>query len=79
MAAIHELGARELGAAYARGELSPVETARSALARIAAWEPKINAMYRVLREAALEQRALAGETVLADLFGNQPKRQGRAD
>ncbi|MEK0085170.1 phosphatidylserine decarboxylase [Benzoatithermus flavus] len=24
------------------------------------------------------QRALAGETVLADLFGNQPKRQGRA-
>jgi phosphatidylserine decarboxylase len=25
------------------------------------------------------QRALAGETVLADLFGNQPKRQGRAN
>ena len=24
------------------------------------------------------QRTLAGETVLADLFGNQPKRQGRA-
>lgn len=24
------------------------------------------------------QRAIAGETVLADLFGNQPKRQGRA-
>ena len=23
-------------------------------------------------------RAIAGETVLADLFGNQPKRQGRA-
>jgi phosphatidylserine decarboxylase len=25
------------------------------------------------------QRTLAGETVLADLFGNQPKRQGRAN
>lgn len=25
------------------------------------------------------QRTVAGETVLADLFGNQPKRQGRAD
>ena len=55
MAAIHELGARELGAAYARGELSPVEATRASLARIDAWEPKLNAMYRVLRDAALEQ------------------------
>jgi len=55
MAAIHELGARELGAAYARGELSPVEAVRAALARIETWEPKLNAMYRVLRDAALEE------------------------
>jgi len=59
MAAIHELGARELGAAYARGELSPVEVARASLARIAAWEPKINAMYRVLPDAALEEARAA--------------------
>ena len=59
MAAIHELGARELGAAYARGELSPVEATRTSLARIEAWEPKLNAMYRVLREAALEQARAA--------------------
>ena len=55
MPAIHELEARELGAAYARGELSPVEVARAALGRIAAWEPRINAMYRVRHEAALEE------------------------
>ena len=58
MPAIHELGARELGAAYARGELSPVEVARASLARIESWEPRINAMYRVLHDAALgEARA----------------------
>jgi Asp-tRNA(Asn)/Glu-tRNA(Gln) amidotransferase A subunit family amidase len=55
MAAIHELDARALGAAYARGDLSPVEVARASLARIAAWEPKINALYRVLGDSALEQ------------------------
>ena len=31
-----------------------------------------------LRLVLVGQRTLAGETVLADLFGNQPKRQGRA-
>src|SRR4051812_34999127 len=55
MAAIHELRALELGAAYARGELSPVEVAHASLARIALWEPKINAMYRLLADSALEQ------------------------
>ena len=59
MAAIHELGARELGAAYARGELSPVEATRASLARIDAWEPKLNAMYRVLRDAALDEARAA--------------------
>ena len=55
MAAIHELTAHDLVAAYASGELSPLEVARAALARIDAWEPKINAMYRVARDAALDQ------------------------
>ena len=55
MAALHALTAHELVSAYARGELSPLDVARAALARIDAWEPKINAMYRVARDAALEQ------------------------
>lgn len=53
MAAIHELSAVELAAAYRRGELSPVEAARACLARIERWEPRINAMYLVHREAAM--------------------------
>src|SRR5688500_16201719 len=55
MAAIHERSAAELSAAYSRGELSPLEVARAFLERIEAWEPRINAMYRVQRDGALEQ------------------------
>jgi aspartyl-tRNA(Asn)/glutamyl-tRNA(Gln) amidotransferase subunit A len=55
MTAIHDLTSGELTAAYGAGELSPVEVARAALARIAAWEPRINAMYRVSEALALEQ------------------------
>jgi aspartyl-tRNA(Asn)/glutamyl-tRNA(Gln) amidotransferase subunit A len=55
MAAIHERGAAQLAEAYSRGELSPLEVARASLERIEAWEPRINAMYRVHRDAALEQ------------------------
>jgi aspartyl-tRNA(Asn)/glutamyl-tRNA(Gln) amidotransferase subunit A len=55
MAAIHERSAAELSAAYSRGELSPLEVARALLERIAAWEPRINAMYRVQHDGALEQ------------------------
>ena len=55
MAAIHERSAAELSAAYSRGELSPLQVARALLERIEAWEPRINAMYRVQRESALEQ------------------------
>ena len=55
MAAIYERGAVQLVQAYSRGELSPLEVARASLERIEAWEPRINAMYRVHREAALEQ------------------------
>jgi aspartyl-tRNA(Asn)/glutamyl-tRNA(Gln) amidotransferase subunit A len=55
MPATHELRAADLAAAYSRSELSPSEVARAALERIAAWEPRINAMYRVDREGAVEQ------------------------
>ena len=61
MAAIHERSAAELAAAYASGELSPVQVTRALLERIEAWDPRINAMYRVQRESALEQ-ARASET-----------------
>jgi aspartyl-tRNA(Asn)/glutamyl-tRNA(Gln) amidotransferase subunit A len=55
MAAIHDRGAAQLAEAFSRGELSPLEVARASLERIESWEPRINAMYRVHREAALEQ------------------------
>ena len=53
MTQIHDLSAAELSRAFARGELSPVEAARAALARGEAWEPSIHAMYIVHRDAAL--------------------------
>ena len=59
MAAIHERSAAELSEAFASGELSPVEVVRALLERIDAWEPRINAMYRVQREGALEQARAA--------------------
>ena len=55
MAGIHELGAAELTAAYAAHKLSPVEVTRALLDRIEAWEPRINAMFRVSAEAAIEE------------------------
>ncbi|MFI5399507.1 MAG: amidase [SAR324 cluster bacterium] len=51
--AIHNLSAAELAAAYARGTLSPVEATQASLARIAAWEPRIRAMYLVHDDQAL--------------------------
>jgi aspartyl-tRNA(Asn)/glutamyl-tRNA(Gln) amidotransferase subunit A len=59
MKAIHSRSATELAAAYASGELSPVAVTRAALERIDAWEPRINALYRVHRDAALEQARAA--------------------
>ncbi|MFN2644767.1 MAG: amidase [Burkholderiales bacterium] len=59
MAAIHELSAAELAAAYASGTLSPVEATRAQLERIGAWEPRINAMYRVSADAALAEARAA--------------------
>src|SRR5947208_10279381 len=55
MPAIHHSSAAELAAAYARGERSPLEVAQASLARIEAWEARINAMYRIDRRGALEQ------------------------
>ena len=53
--AIHNLSAHELSNAFASKRLSPVDAARAALARIEAWEGRINAMYIVDAEGALEQ------------------------
>lgn len=55
MSALHDLTAGELSRAYVRGEVSPVEATRAALARIEACEPSLNAMYRLNGEAALAQ------------------------
>ncbi|MEY4863549.1 MAG: hypothetical protein RLZ51_1644, partial [Pseudomonadota bacterium] len=53
MTELPDLGAHEMSQAYAARSVSPVEVTRAVLERIDAWEPKINAMYRVRREAAL--------------------------
>jgi hypothetical protein len=52
---IHELTAAELAASYSGGELSPVEVTRALLEHIDAWEPRLNAMYRIDRDGALKQ------------------------
>ena len=51
---LHELNARELAAAYASRELSPVEVIRAVLDRIEAWEPVLKATWLLRPEAALE-------------------------
>jgi aspartyl-tRNA(Asn)/glutamyl-tRNA(Gln) amidotransferase subunit A len=69
MAGVSNLTAAQLASAYARGELSPVEVTRALLERIDAWEPRINALYRLHRDAALalaraaEARYRAGEAL----------------
>jgi aspartyl-tRNA(Asn)/glutamyl-tRNA(Gln) amidotransferase subunit A len=55
MSDVLKLAAAELVSAYARGKLSPVEVVREVFVRMEACEPRINAMYRVHRDAALEQ------------------------
>jgi len=59
MAGVSNLTAAQLAHAYSRADASPVEVTRELLARIEAWEPRINAMYRVHRDAALEQARAA--------------------
>src|SRR4030095_12476830 len=55
------LTAAQLAGAYTRSELSPLAVTRELLQRIDAWEPRINAMYRVHREAALVQARASEE------------------
>lgn len=59
MTAIHQLTALELGDAYASGDLSPVEVALRVFEHINACEPKLNAMYLLHRDAALQQAQAA--------------------
>jgi Asp-tRNA(Asn)/Glu-tRNA(Gln) amidotransferase A subunit family amidase len=60
MTAIHDLTAQALSSAYRTKQLSPLEVTRAVLARIAAWETKINAMY-VIDEAGALAQAQASE------------------
>jgi aspartyl-tRNA(Asn)/glutamyl-tRNA(Gln) amidotransferase subunit A len=55
MSGEYELSGIELAERFRRRELSPVEAVRALLARIEAWEPSLNAMYRLDREGVLEQ------------------------
>jgi aspartyl-tRNA(Asn)/glutamyl-tRNA(Gln) amidotransferase subunit A len=59
MPAIYNFTAAQLFSAYKRAELSPLDVTRALLARIEAWEPRINAMYRINAEAALQQARAA--------------------
>ena len=61
MADVRNLTAAQLARAYSDGELSPLAVTRELLERIDAWEPRINAMYRLQREAALAQARAAEE------------------
>jgi aspartyl-tRNA(Asn)/glutamyl-tRNA(Gln) amidotransferase subunit A len=54
-ALLHDLSARELGAAYRDGSLSPVEATRAVLDHIDRWEPRLGATWLLRPEAALEQ------------------------
>jgi aspartyl-tRNA(Asn)/glutamyl-tRNA(Gln) amidotransferase subunit A len=55
MARVSTLTAARLVSAYAQRELSPMEVVQEVFARIDSWEPRINAIYRMDRAAALEQ------------------------
>src|SRR5437763_1206492 len=57
MAALHELSADELSAAYRIRQLSPVEVTRAVLDRMEVWEPKINAMYLIDAAGGLAPRS----------------------
>ena len=59
MTAIVQLSAIELNDAYANGELSPVEVTRAIFDHIDACEPKLNAMYLLHRESAMQQAQVA--------------------
>ena len=58
-AQLYAMTAAELSAAFRSGALSPVEVALSVLARMAAWEPAINAMHIIDAEGAMAQARAA--------------------
>jgi len=53
--------AARLAAAFRTGDASPVEVLRAVLDRVDAWEPRINAMYLVHRDAALAAARESGQ------------------
>jgi Asp-tRNA(Asn)/Glu-tRNA(Gln) amidotransferase A subunit family amidase len=53
MTDLHDLTAHDLWMGYRTGRISPVEATKAALARIAAWEPRLNAMYITDTDGAL--------------------------
>ena len=55
MTALHTLSSGEMTAAYARGDLSPVEVTQAVLDHIARWEPHLQASYLLRPERALAQ------------------------
>ena len=59
MTTIHQLSALELSDSYASGGLSPVEVTRAIFEHIDACEPKLNAMYLLHRESAMQQAQAA--------------------
>lgn len=61
MTTLHDLTASQLSTAFRARQISPVEATRAVLARIAAWEPLLNAIYILDAERALEAAA-ASET-----------------
>jgi Asp-tRNA(Asn)/Glu-tRNA(Gln) amidotransferase A subunit family amidase len=54
MTTLHALSAAEMVAGFRKQVLSPVEVTQAVLQRIEACEPKLNAMYLVFRDQALE-------------------------
>lgn len=54
MTDLHDLSAHDLWMGYRTHSISPVEATKAALKRIAAWEPKLNAMYIVDPDGALK-------------------------
>ncbi len=57
--ALHQLSAAEMAAGFAERTLSPVDVTEAVLARVATWEPKLNAMYLVFAD---EARAAAAQS-----------------
>src|SRR5690606_34549093 len=57
--ALHHLSAAEMAAGFAERTLSPVEVTDAVLDRVAAWEPKLNAMYLLFAD---EARAAAADS-----------------